>query len=452
MSELISLEQEADRLHDIASVLNSGSVTSAKRLMQAMKPSEIADLLESTPTNMRQLIWGLVDENLAGDVLIDLGEEVRESIVRDMDVSHILKITEDMDLDDLADFIQSLPETLTSEVLLGMNKQNRQRLETVLLYDEDSAGGLMDLDVVTVRADVTLDVVLRYLRMRGDLPESTDRLFVVDRYDDYLGVLPLRRLLTNDPDTLVASLMRDDLDPILANTPADKVVKIFEDLDLVSAPVVDDNGKLLGRITIDDVVDVIREDAEQQVRNMAGLSQEDDIFGSVWRSARKRAVWLGINLLTAFLAASVISQFEAVIEQVVALAALLPIVASMGGIAGSQTLTLVVRGQALGQISRTNTRWLLSKEVLVSIINGILWAIVVGGLTYLWFGDIKIGAIIAAAMSLNLVVAAFAGVMIPVLMKQFGIDPALAGGVVLTTVTDVIGFLAFLGLASLILL
>lgn len=451
MADIVPIEPAHQRLEAISAILESGSVTSAKRLLQALPAPEIADLLESLPQAKRLLLWSLVDTEDTGAVLLELGDDQRETILRDMDTRGILAATRKLDLDDLADFVQSLPDTLTQEVLLGMSKQNRDRLETVLSYPEDSAGGLMDMQIVTVRADVTLDVVLRYLRMLGDLPQHTDRLIVVDRYDDYLGLLSLRRLLTNDPDTLVATVMRDDIEPIPASTDADVVVRLFEDHDLISAPVVDEHGKLLGRITVDDVVDVMREDAEQQVRNMAGLSQEEDIFSPILRSTQNRALWLGINLITAFLAAGVIGQFEETLEQVVALAILMPIVASMGGIAGSQTLTLVIRGQALGQVHSTNTGWLLNKELWVSILNGLIWALVVGLVAYLWFQQVGIGVIIGVAIVINLLAAALSGVMIPIVMKKLNIDPALAGGVVLTTVTDVVGFLSFLGLASVFL-
>jgi magnesium transporter len=305
---------------------------------------------------------------------------------------------------------------------------------------------------VTVRADVSLDVVLRYLRRQGKIPDLTDSLIVVNRYDRYLGLLPLSELLTKEPDYTVAEVMDQSMEGIPARTPATEVTKLFEDLDLISAPVIDDNGTLLGRITIDDVVDVIREEADHSVLSRAGLNEDEDIFAPVLPSARRRAVWLGVNLLTAFLASWVIGQFQDTLQQVVALAVLMPIVASMGGIAGSQTLTLVIRGLALGQVGKTNTRWLLSKEIAVGALNGLVWAAVVSLFAILWFRDLQIGGIIALALVLNLLAAALAGVIIPIVLRRLRIDPALAGGVVLTTVTDVVGFLAFLGLATALLL
>jgi magnesium transporter len=306
----------------------------------------------------------------------------------------------------------------------------------------------MNTDTVTVRANVTLDVVLRYLRMKGDIPALLDSLFVVNRYDRYLGVLPLSVVVARDPDLTVAEVMEYSVEGILAQTPAAQVAKLFEDRDLVTAPVIDEHGKLLGRITIDDVVDVIREQAEHSVMSMAGLTEEEDIFAPVLPAARRRATWLGANLCTAFLAATVVGQFEATLQQVVALAVLMPIVASMGGIAGTQALTLVVRGLALGQVGKRNARVLMQKELAVGAFNGLVWSLVVATIAIAWFGDLKIGAIIAAALIINLLCAALAGVGVPLIMRRLGIDPALAGPVVVTTVTDCMGFFAFLGLAT----
>jgi magnesium transporter len=311
---------------------------------------------------------------------------------------------------------------------------------------------MMNVDAITVRADVSLDVVLRYLRLRGEIPDLTDSLVVVNRYDKYLGMLPLTTLLTSDPDITVAEVMDREIEGIRADLIDVEVAKIFQDRDLISAPVVDTNGKLLGRITIDDVVDVIRDDADHSLMSMAGLDEEDDIFAPVIPSAARRAVWLGINLITAFLASWVISLFDATLEKIVALAVLMPIVASMGGIAGSQTLTLVIRGMALGKIGKTNARWLMFKELAVGGLNGVLWALVVALIAMAWFQSTEIGLIIGAALIINLVCAALAGFSIPLMLNRFGIDPALAGSVLMTTVTDVVGFMAFLGLGTLFLL
>lgn len=428
--------------------IHTGSLSTARQVMLAMHPAEIADTLESLPAPRRRMLWELVDISIEGDVLMEVGEEVRTDLVRQMDLEELKGATENLDLDDLADFIQSIPEKLTADLLAGMGKQDRDRLEQVLFYPEDSAGGLMNLDIITVRGDVTLDVVLRYLRRRGDMPRHTDRLWVVNVQGQYAGELPIRKLLTSSTSTLVSEVMEHRIEPLHVLTPDNEVSRAFEDYDLVSAPIVDDDNQLIGRVTIDDVVDLIRDEAEQSMMSMAGLSQEDDTFSPVLRSARRRALWLGVNLLTALLAAWVIAQFETTLDRVITLAVLMTVVPSMGGIAGSQTLTLVIRRQALGQINRRNTRTLLIRELCVGLINGLGWAAVVCVFTYIWFGSVQIGAILGVALLINLLFAAIAGLLIPIAMRRMGIDPALAGGVVLTTVTDVIGLVAFLGLAT----
>lgn len=433
---------------DLADNLNEGSLSAARQVLLAMHPAEIADALESLPAQRRHILWKLVDIAVEGEVLMEVHEEVRGDLVRQMEFEELRQATEQLDLDDMADFCQSLPEKLTADLLAGMGRQDRSRLEQVLSYPEDSAGGLMNVDIITVRGDVTLDVVLRYLRRRGDLPRHTNRLWVVDLHGRYRGELSIRTLLTASSATLVSEVVQNKIEPLHVLTPDNEVSRIFEDYDLVSAPVVDDNNRLIGRVTIDDVVDLIREEAEQSMMSMAGLSQEDDTFSPVLRSARRRAVWLGVNLVTALLAAWVIAQFETTLDRIITLAVLMTVVPSMGGIAGSQTLTLVIRGQALGQINRRNTRALLMRELSVGLINGLAWAVVVSAFTYFWFGSIEIGVILGIALLINLLFAAGAGLWIPILMRRFGIDPALAGGVVLTTVTDVIGLVAFLGLAT----
>jgi len=438
-------EQQANAL---AENIADGSLIAASTIMQAMHPAEIADALESLPPARRRLLWGVIEPELEGEILMEVGDEVRETLVRSMDVDELRAATEQLDLDDLADFVQSLPEHLTRGVLEGMDRQDRARLEQVLAYPEDSAGGLMNLDTITVREDVTLDVVLRFIRRRGDMPRHTDRLWVTDRYGRYLGELPIRLLLTNSPDTLVSAVSFSTIEPLHVLTDEREVARAFEDFDLISAPVVDDGNRLIGRVTIDDVVDVIREEAEQAVLSMAGLNPEDDIFAPVLKSTRKRALWLGVNLLTALLASWVIAQFEGTLERVVTLAVLMSVVPSMGGIAGSQTLTLVIRGQALNQINKNNLRDLLSREVAIGLLNGVLWALIVAVLVWLWFGDQQIGLIIALALIVNLATAAFVGTMLPIVIRKMGIDPALAGGVALTTITDVVGLFTFLGLAA----
>ncbi|HDP89415.1 MAG TPA: magnesium transporter [Thioalkalivibrio sp.] len=445
-------EDSGDRLQALTEALQSGTLSKVRRMLNALHAAEIAHLIESLPPSQREFVWELVEPENRGETLVHVGDEVRAGLIEAMETHELLAAAGTLDTDDLADLIQDLPGAVIGEVLRSMDKADRDRLEQVLFYDEDTAGGLMNVDTVTVRADVTLDVVLRYLRRRGEVPEATDSLIVVNRDEMYRGVLPLTVLLTSDLDLTVAEVMDTSREPIPATMPATDVAKRFQDRDLISAAVINDDGRLLGRITIDDVVDVIRDHADHSVMSMAGLNEEDDIFAPVMSSARRRAFWLGTNLITAFLASWVIGQFQETLEKVVALAVLMPIVASMGGIAGSQTLTLVIRGLALGQVGKTNTRWLMAKELMVGVINGLTWAAVVALVAVFWFGDWEIGGIIAAALVLNLIAAALAGVTIPVVMKRVGIDPALAGSVVLTTVTDVIGFLAFLGLATMLII
>jgi magnesium transporter len=443
--------QPETQRQQLVELLKSGRLQPIRRMLNALHPAEIAHLLESLPPTERKLIWSLVESEVGGEVLVLLGQSVRQDLTGDMQVGDFIAAAEHMDTDDLADLIQELPDRITQQILLAMGDQDRERLESVLAYREDTAGGLMNTDTVTVRADVTLDVVFRYLRLRGELPSHTDSLFVVNRYEKFLGTLPLSSLVTSDADSTVAEIMPSEIISITVDTPATEVAQLFEIHDLISAAVIDANGKLLGRITIDDVVDLIREEAEHNLLSHAGLSEEDDVFAPVWKSTKRRALWLGINLLTALLAAWVIGNFQATLERVVALAVLMPIVASMGGIAGTQTLTLMIRGIALDQIGAQNTRWLLYKEISVGLLNGIIWSGIVAGITILWFGNLQIGGIIAAALIINLFCAALAGVSIPLALRKLSIDPALAGGVVLTTITDVIGFLTFLGLATILL-
>jgi magnesium transporter len=452
MADIARYDRAAQQLKTLSQALDTGRLGPVRRLVNTLTPAEIGNLLESLPMAQRLIVWGLVDPEDDGEVLVEVNDEVRASLISDMDADEVVAAAESLDVDDLADLMEDLPGHLVEEVLKSMDRENRDRLEQVLSYPEDSAGRLLNPDVVTVRADVTVDVVLRYLRMRGELPHNIDHIDVVSRRVQYLGRLSLAALLTTDPDTPVNELIDDSIPPLSAMTPLDEVAREFRDRDLVSAPVVDENNVLLGRITVDDVVDLIHEEAESTVRNMAGLSEDEDLFSPVRRATRRRAVWLGINLATAFLASWVIGRFEATLQQVVALAVLMPIVASMGGIAGTQTLTLMVRGLALGQVGGRNVRRLLIKEIAVGLLNGVLWAVVVGAISWAWFQDPVIGFVIGAAMALNLVMAALCGVLIPVALKRLAIDPALAGGVVLTTVTDCVGFLAFLGLGTMFLM
>jgi magnesium transporter len=416
-----------------------------------MHPAEIANLIESLPPAQREVVWNFVEPEIEGDVLIELSEEVRQAVIEGMDADELLAAAEDMELDDLADLVGDLPEAVGTQLVKSMDTQDRERLNAVLSYEPDTAGGLMNTDTVSVRADVTVEVVLRYLRMRGELPVRTDSLIVVDRNDLYLGTVALTQLLTGDPEKPVGDLLDPEALRIAPETNSHEVARLFQDRDLISAAVVDGNGKLLGRITVDDVVDVIREEAAHEVMAASGLSDEEDVFAGILPSTRRRLLWLGINLVTAILAAAVVSRFEGTIEKVAALAALMPIVASMGGIAGTQTVTLIIRGIALGQVEWVNARWLLWKEIAVGGLNGLIWAAVVGAITIAWYGTWKIAAIIAAATLINLLAAAAVGVMVPLALRRMRIDPALSAGVILTTFTDCIGFATLLGLGALFL-
>jgi len=435
----------------ISEALESGLMQNVAALISDLNPAEIARLIEALPPARRGIIWNLVDENDDGEVLAELNDEVRTRLMEGMDTAELLTATEGMELDDLADVVADLPESVTQQVVNSLSRRDRERLEAVLSYPEDSAGGLMNPNTVAVRPNVTLEVVLRYLRALGELPENTYSLFVVDRNDIYQGKLRISRLVTGDSQILVRDAMDSDAQVFSAEEPAADVAREFQDHDLVSAPVVDNQGRLLGQITVDDVVDVIREQADHDILSMAGLDEEDDIFAPVFASAGRRAIWLGVNLATAFLAASVVGLFQDTLEQVVVLAVLMPVVASMGGIAGTQTLTIMIRGMALGRVEDSNARWLFSKEIAVAILNGIGWATVVLLVTVTFFSDWDVGLVIGAAVAINLVIAAFAGFLVPLVLRRLNIDPALAGGVVLTTVTDVVGFVTFLGLGTLFL-
>jgi magnesium transporter len=432
--------------------LDGSSTGSAEMLIGSLHPAELARLLESLPLAERAIVWELVDPDVEGEVLVEVNEEVRDGLIEGMQADELVAATEGMELDDLADLVADLPEALTREVLRSLDQLDRDRLNQVLSYDEDSAGGLMNVDIVTVRPDVTLHVVQRYLRARGEIPDGTDLIYVVDRNNEYTGSLYLSRLLTVDPKLSVGDVMSTDVLPIPAHTPSEEVVWEFENRDLLSAPVVDDDNRVLGRITVDDVVDVIRDEAEHSLMSAAGLDEEEDMFAPATRSALRRAIWLGVNLMTAFLAASVVDLFQTTIDKIVLLAVLMPIVPSMGGVAGTQSLTIITRAMALGQIDKTNVRRILRKEMFVGILNGFGWSLVVGLFTYLWFGSWEIGLVIAGAMLINLIIAAAAGFTVPLVLRRMQIDPAIAGGVVLTTITDVVGYMTFLGLGAALLL
>ncbi len=451
MIETTRIPTKERRLAALRGALREGSWRGAARMIGAMHPAEIASLIEALPAAQREVVWNFVEPEIEGDVLVELNDSVRQSLIDGMDADELLAAAENMELDDLADLVGDLPDTVALRLVHSMDQQDRERLKTVLSHEPDTAGGLMNTDTVSVRGDVTVEVVLRYLRMRGELPDKTDRLIVVNRNDQYLGTVALTRLLTEGPESPVGNLLDPEAPRIAPETPAHDVARLFQERDLVSAAVVDAEGKLLGRITVDDVVDVIREEAAHEVLSAAGLGDEEDVFAGVFPSTRRRLLWLGINLVTAFLAAAVVSRFEGTIEKVAALAALMPIVASMGGIAGTQTVTLIIRGIALGQVEWVNARWLLWKEIAVGGLNGIIWAVIVGAVTIAWYGTWKIAAIIAAATLINLLCAAAVGVVVPLALKRMRIDPALSAGVILTTFTDCVGFATLLGLGALFL-
>lgn len=436
----------------LSEALESGTLQHAEGMLNALHPTEVAHLIESLPPRERFAIWSLVSKEIEAEVLISLGDEIRQGLIKDMSPEQLVQVAEDLEVDDSADFVQSLPDTVIDQVLHSLDSQHRKMLESVLSFPEDSAGGMMNTDTITVRPEVTLDVVLRYLRLLGNIPKQTDHLIVVDRENRYVGILSLAQLLIHEPEKTVEEIMDDESAAIPSDMEDNEVAKIFEGRDLISAPVIDGNNMLLGRITVDDVVDVIRDEADHSVLSMAGLNDEEDLFAPVFPSSQRRAIWLGINLITAFLASWVVSNFETTLEKVVTVAILMNVVASMGGIAGSQTITLVIRSMALGQLSRSNSRWVFNKEVMVGLFNGVIWAVVVALIATLWFNDHLVGIVIAAALIINLVFAAASGVAIPIILKKMHIDPAIAGSVILTTITDIVGLFAFLGLATLFLL
>ena len=445
-------DESQSHLQRLREQLDSGRMRSARQLVRSLSGTELARLLESLPPNERAIIWEMIPREDEGDVLVEIAEEVRDALIQGMDTEELLAATEGMELDDLADLVSGLPEALTQQVIHSLDLQDRERLQQVLAYDEDSAGGLMNTDTITVRPDVTLDVVLRYLRLHSEIPDGTDMVFVVNRTDEYLGALYVPRLLTNDPAKTVAEVMSRDIQPITVHTPSEEVARVFENRDLFSAPVVNEHNHLVGRITVDDVVDVIREQAEHSFMSAAGLDEDDDMFAPATTSARRRAIWLGINLATAFLAASVVDIFQTTLDKIVLLAVLMPVVPSMGGVAGTQSLTIITRAMALGQVDRANAQRILHKELLVGVLNGLGWALVVALVTVLWFNEWRLGAVIASALTVNMIIAAGAGFAVPLALKKMRIDPAIAGGVVLTTITDVVGYMTFLGLGTAILL
>ncbi len=451
MPEISDQELNQQRLQQVNEALDKGMFVHVRKLLQNMPAYDIALILESSPAKTREIVWQLIDPDLHGEVLEELNEEVRKGILKTMKPEKVAAAAEGMDVDDLAEVLRTLPDSEYQEVLNSMDSQDRARVETALSYDEESAGGIMNTDTITLRPDVTVDVVLRYLRLRGELPEATDSFYVVDRHDKFIGAVSLAALVTAQPETNVSDLIDEEIQAVNADMPVTDVAQLFERYDWLSAPVIDAQGHLVGRITVDDVIDIIREDAEHSMMSMAGLEDEADTFAPVVKSARKRSIWLGVNLVTALLAAFVTSLFDDILQQLTILAVLNSLVPSMGGVAGNQTLTLVIRGMALGHVGDSNARVLLAKELAVGLLNGLVWALFVAAIITVWQQDLYLGYVIAIAMVMNLTAAGIAGVIIPILLKKFNIDPALAGGVLLTTVTDVVGIFAFLGTATIML-
>ncbi|WOH35878.1 magnesium transporter [Thalassotalea fonticola] len=451
MPERSEQEISQKRLLEINTALESGMFVYVRKMFQHMPAFDIALLLESSTARSRNVLWQLIDPDLQGEVLEELSEEVRKGILRNMQPEKVAAVAEGMDIDDLAEVLRTLPDSVYKEVLNSMDSQDRTRVEQALSYEEDTAGGIMNTDTITLRPDITIDVILRYLRLKGELPEATDSFYVVNRQDKFIGSVSLADLVTARPEQPIAEIIDYDTIAISVETEESEVAKLFERHDWFSAPVVDENGHLLGRITIDDVIDIIREDAEHSMMSMAGLDDEADTFAPVIKSTQQRSIWLGVNLITALMAVAVSSMFEGILAEMAILAVLNTLVPSMGGVAGNQTLTLVIRGMALGHIGDNNARIILNKEIAVGFLNGLIWALFIASIVAIWKQDILLGGIIAFAMLMNLTVAGLAGVATPLVLKKMNIDPALAGSVILTTITDVVGIFAFLGTATLLL-
>jgi len=447
------MQHSEKKLGQLISDLERDQITSIQQTLTSLHPSEIARLLESLTPGKRKIIWQLVDQDDEGDVLKELVEDVRHNLIGEMDATELIAATQDMELDDLADLLVDLPETVTEQVITALDRQDQIRLESVMSYDEDTAGGLTNPRIISVRRGITIEVLMRYLKRLNKLPEHTNYIYIVNRNDEYLGALKLVDLFLEDKNKPIETIMDESVKAMLADVDVKQVAIDFQNLDLISMPVIDEKNRLLGQITVDDVVDVIQDQVNSEIFNMAGLDDEDDIFAPVILSTKRRAVWLGMNLITAFVVAGAIGLFQEILQQIVILAVLMPIVASMGGVAGNQTLILVIRGIAMGKIQRSNARKLLVKESSVALLNGFTWSIVVSVLAVVLFQTTwEIGLIVGAAMLLNIFASAIAGVSIPFLLKKMGIDPALAGGVLMITLTDVLGFVTFLGLATLFLL
>jgi len=446
------MEKSEKKLTKIINALEKDKAINIQNTLSSLNPSEIARLLESLTTRERNVLWQMVDQEDEGEILKELIEEVRQNLISQMDTSELIAATQDMELDDLADILSDLPNQITDQVIKALDTEDQNRLESVISYDEDTAGGLTNPKIISIRRGVNIDGLIKYLRNMKSLPENTNYIYVIDRDNQYIGAIQLVDLFTQSKDMLIEEIMDSNVKAINANVKAEEVAIEFQDLDLISAPVIDSNNKLLGQITIDDVVDVIQDQVNSEIFNMAGLDDEDDMFAPILISSKRRAVWLGANLVAAFIVATAVSLFQETLDQIVILAVLMPIVASMGGVAGNQTLILVIRGIAMGKIQKSNAIKLLNKEALVALLNGFIWSIVVSIIAVILFKTKwEIGIIVGISMLINIIASAIAGVSIPFILKRIGIDPALAGGVMMTTLTDVLGFITFLGLATVFL-
>jgi magnesium transporter len=446
-------EMARNERHDLVEgLVHKQHLSELRHRLDKMHPADIAYILEALPPDERLIVWDLVKAERDGDILLEVSDSVRESLIANMDSHELVAVAESLDTDELADLAPDLPHEVIQDVFRSLSAEEREQLRAAMSYPEDSVGSIMDFDMVTVREDVTLEVVLRYLRLFDELPDHTDQLFVVDREEHLKGTLPLNRLLVSDPDTEVRALMQTEVVEFEPDDFAEEAAKAFERYDLVSAPVVDDAHRLIGRVTVNTVVDFIREESEAEQLAQAGLKEEEDIFAPVWDSVKNRWAWLAINLVTAFVASRVIGAFEDSIEKLVALAALMPIVAGIGGNSGNQTVTMIVRAIAIGQVQPDAIRRLLRKEAGVALINGLVWGGLLGLAAWQMYGSLSLGVVMTAAMMLNLLLAAVAGVSIPLLRQRFGADPAVGGSVLITALTDSGGFFIFLGLATLFLL
>ena len=442
--------EKKDNLKTILDESLNLSLNQIRRLLSNMSPSEIAHALESSPPKQRNILFSLLKTEEEGDVLFELGEEIQQDLISNISNEELSEAVKELELDEIVDILQNLPEERMKKILSNMSKVDRKRIEMGLTFPENTAGGLLNTDVISVRPNNLIKEVISYLRDLGKLPENTDKIFVVNNENEYLGELSISQIITSNPSMIVREIMETEIPAINVDLDDKEVATLFERNDLISSSVIDENNKLIGRITIDDVVDVIREDADQNLLGMAGVAE--DTFAPPGRAAKSRVFWLSMNLITAFIAASTINIFQDVIDKIVYLAILMPIVASMGGVAATQTLTIVLRGLTLEQINSSNIKWLFKRELAVSILNGIVLSILVGVITYVWFQDLTISLLISSALVINLISSVVAGILVPLILRKFKQDPAIGGSVVVTTVTDVVGFFSFLGLATIYLI